>query len=150
MLMLAKIGLGISGTLAVATGYTLHEGMVRVSVDEHRANGDHVHVLVPAALIPVAMKLAPRHAMANAARQAGPWMPTVQSIARELRKFPDAEFVEVRDADEHVIIHTQNGNLLVDVESPDETVHVACPLATIEHISEEISISPASDPSKPD
>ena len=146
MLMLAKIGLGISGTLAVATGYTLHEGMVRVSVDEHRANGDHVHLIVPAALIPVAMKFAPRHAMANAARQAGPWLPTVQRIAEELRKLPDAELVEVRDADEHVVIHTQNGKLLVDVESPDETVHVACPLSTIEHISEEISSSRALDP----
>src|ERR1700756_5230132 len=59
MLMLAKIGLGISGTIAVAAGYTVHEGMVRVSVDEHRANGDHVHLVVPAALIPMAMKLAP-------------------------------------------------------------------------------------------
>ena len=150
MLMLAKIGLGISGTLAVAAGYTFHEGMVRVSVDEHRANGDHVHLVVPAALIPVAVRFAPRHTMQNAARQAGPWMPTVKRIAEELRKYPDAELVEVRDAEEHVVIHTQNGTLLVDVESPEETVHVACPLATIEDISEEISVPPASDASKSD
>jgi hypothetical protein len=139
MLILAKIGLGITGALALTAGYTLREGMVRVSVDEHRAHGDHVHLMVPAALIPVAMKLAPRNAMEDAARQAGPWLPTVQSIAKELRRLPDAEYVEVRDADEHVFIRTQNGKLLIDVESPDETVHVACPLATIEHISEEIS-----------
>ena len=144
MLMLAKIGLGICGTLAVATGYTLHDGMVRVSVDEHRANGDHVHLVVPAALIPVAMRFAPRHSMQNAARQAGPWLPTVQRIAEELRNYPDAELVEVRDANEHVVIHTQNGTLLVDVDSPGETVHVACPLSTIEHISEEIAHSSSS------
>jgi hypothetical protein len=150
MLILAKIGLGITGTLALAAGYTLQEGMVRVSVDEHRANGDHVHLMVPAALIPVAMRLAPRDAMENAARQAGSWLPTVQSIAKELRRLPDAEYVEVRDADEHVFIHTQNGKLLIDVESPDETVHVACPLATIEHISEEIAARHASDGSMSD
>ena len=150
MLILAKIGLGITGTLAVAAGYTMHEGMVRVSVDEHRANGDHVHLMVPAALIPVAMKLAPRDAMQDAARQAGPWMPLVQQFAKELSKFPNAELVEVRDADEHVVIHTQNGKLLIDVESSDETVHVACPLATIEHISEEIADSPAANPSGSD
>ena len=150
MLMLAKIGLGISGALAVATGYTFHEGMVRVSVDEHRADGDHVHLVVPAALIPVAMRLAPRHSMKDAVRQAGPWLPTVQLLAEELRKFPDAELVEVRDADEHVVIQTQNGRLLVDVESPDETVHVACPLATIEHISEEISEAAAAKTGKSD
>ena len=150
MLMLAKIGLGISGTLAVAAGYTFHERMVRVSVDEHRANGDHVHLVVPAAFIPVAMRFAPRNAMQNAPRQAGPWMPMVQRIAQELRKYPDAEFVEVRDAEEHIVIYTQNGKLLVDVESPEETVHVACPLTTIEHISEEISVPPVSDASKSD
>ena len=149
MLMLAKIGLGISGTLAVAAGYTFHEGMVRVSVDEHRANGDHVHLVVPAAFIPLAMRFAPRNAMQNAARQAGPWMPMVQRIAQELRKYPDAEFVEVRDAEEHIVIHTQNGKLLVDVESPEETVHVACPLTTIELISEEL-VPPVSDASKSD
>jgi len=143
MLMLAKIGLGISGTIAVATGYTLHEGMVRVSVDEHRAHGDHVHVLVPAALIPVAMKFAPQRAMDRAARHAGPWLPTIQRIAQELRNYPDAELVDVRDADEHVVIHTQNGKLLIDVDSPDETVHVACPLTTIGHISGEIAQSRA-------
>jgi hypothetical protein len=148
MLILAKIGLGVSGALAVAAGCTFHEGMVRVSVDEHRANGDHVHVVVPAALIPLAMRFAPRHTMQNAARQAGPWLPTVRRIAEQLRKYPDAELVEVRDADEHVVIHTQNGKLLVDVESPAETVHVACPLATIEDISEEISVSRASEKSK--
>jgi hypothetical protein len=147
MLILAKVGLGITGALALTAGYTLHEGMVRVSVDEHRANGDHVHLFVPAALIPVAMRLAPRDAMQDAARQAGPWLPTIESIAKELRKFPDAELVEVRDANEHVVIHTQNGKLLIDVESPNETVHVACPLATIEHISEEISDLPRSHPS---
>ena len=146
MLMVAKIGLGISGTLALATGYTFHEGTVRVSVDEHHLNGDHVHLVVPAALIPVAMRLAPSHALKDAARQAGPWLPTIQSIAKELRNFPDTEFVEVRDADEHVVIRTQNGKLLVDVESEDETVHIACPLATIEHISQEIADSRASDP----
>jgi hypothetical protein len=85
--------------------------------------------------------------MQDAARQAGPWLPTIESIAKELRKFPDAELVEVRDANEHVVIHTQNGKLLIDVESPNETVHVACPLATIEHISEEISDLPRSHPS---
>ena len=147
MLILAKVGLGITGALALTAGYTLHEGMVRVSVDEHRANGDHVHLFVPAALIPVAMRLAPRDAMQDAARQAGPRLPTIESIAKELRKFPDAELVEVRDANEHVVIHTQNGKLLIDVESPNETVHVACPLATIEHISEEISDLPRSHPS---
>jgi hypothetical protein len=135
---LAKLGLGLGGTIVLATGYSFHEGVIRVSVDEHRANGKHLHLVVPAALVPIGVRLAPQHAMEDAARQAGPWLPTVRLIAKELRKLPDAELVEVRGTDEHVRIHTQDGKLLVDVESPRETVHIACPLATVEHISEGI------------
>ena len=51
MLLLAKIALGVTGGLTLAAGYTFHEGMVRVSVDEHGPKGDHVHLMVPAALI---------------------------------------------------------------------------------------------------
>ena len=138
MMWLAKLGLGLGGTIVLAAGYSFHEGVIRVSVDEHRANGEHLHLVVPAALVPVAVRLAPQHAMEDAARQAGPWLPTVRRIAKELRKLPDAELVEVRDADEHVRIRTQDGKLLLDVESPRETVHVACPLTTIEDIFEGI------------
>jgi hypothetical protein len=141
MLLLAKIGLGVTGALTLAASYTFHEGMIRVSVDEHRANGDHVHLMVPAALVPAAVHLAPRHAIEDAARQAGPWMPVVQEIAKELRNYPNAELVEVQDENEHVVVRTESGGLRIDVDSPDETVHVACPLRTIEHISEQLARS---------
>lgn len=147
MLLLAKLGLGITGALTLAAGYTFHEGMVRVSVDEHRPNGDHVHLMVPAALIPAALHLAPHHSVQAVARRAGPWMPVVQEVAKELRSYPDTQLVEVQDENEHVIIHTQSGKLLIDVDSPDETVHVACPLSTIEHISDQIAeMSPRTPP----
>lgn len=139
MLLLAKIALGVTGGLTLAAGYTFHEGMVRVSVDEHGPNGHHVHLMVPAALIPPALHLAPRHSLEDAASQAGPWMPTVREIAKELRNYPDAELVEVRDENEHVVIRTKNGTLLIDVDSPDETVHVACPLSMIEDVSDQIA-----------
>ena len=139
MLLLAKLTLGVTGAMTLAAGYTFHEGLVRVSVDEHRPNGDHVHIMVPAALIPAAMHLAPRHSMQDAARQAGPWMPVVHQIVRELAKYPNAQLVEVQDENEHVVIRTESGTLRIDVDSPDETVHVACPLSTIEHISDQFA-----------
>jgi len=141
MLFLAKLGLGITGALTLAAGYTFHEGLVRVSVDEHRPNGDHIHLMVPAALIPAALHLAPRHSLESSLRQAGPWMPVVQQVAKELRNYPDTQFVEVQDENEHVLIRTEGGALRIDVDSPDETVHVACPLSTIEHVSEQLAES---------
>ena len=139
MLLLAKLTLGFTGAMTLAAGYTFHEGLVRVSVDEHRPNGDHVHVMVPAALIPAALHLAPRHSLDQAAQQAGPWMPVVQEVTKELRNYPDTEFVEVQDENEHVVVRTEKGTLRIDVDSPEETVHVACPLSTIEHVSEQLA-----------
>ncbi|MGA2481977.1 MAG: hypothetical protein ABSF92_02525 [Candidatus Acidiferrales bacterium] len=137
-MLLAKVALGLGGTFVLAGAYSFHEGVIRVSVDEHRATGEHLHLVVPAALVPVAMRLAPQHAMEDAARQAGPWLPTVRRIAKELRKLPDAELVEVRDAEQFTRVRTQDGKLLLDVEGPGETVHIACPLVTVEHLSDEI------------
>jgi ferredoxin-NADP reductase len=62
----------------------------------------------------------------------------VRALSKELKKYPDAELVEVEDANQHVRIRTHNGRLLIDVNAPDETVHVACPLAMIEDVSRQL------------
>ena len=55
MILLAKVGLGVVSTLAVAGIYTFREGVVRVDVDEYRENGSHVHLWLPAAAIPISV-----------------------------------------------------------------------------------------------
>ena len=135
-MLLAKIGLGFFGTVAVAGAYTFHEGIMRV--DEDRVDGRHVHVWVPAAIVPMAMHVVPSRHLKHAVAQAGPWLPTVRALSKELKKYPDAELVEVEDANQHVRIRTHNGRLLIDVTAPDETVHVACPLAMIEDVSRQL------------
>jgi hypothetical protein len=61
-----------------------------------------------------------------------------------LKKYPDAVFVDVRDAgaNEHVRISTHNGRLLIDVDQPDEHVHVACPLAMMRDMANELEANP--------
>ena len=135
-MLLAKIGLGFFGTVAVAGAYTFHEGIMRV--DEDRVDGRHVHVWVPAAIVPMAMHVVPSRHLKHAVAQAGPWLPTVRALSKELKKYPDAELVEVEDANQHVRIRTQHGRLLIDVNAPDETFHVACPLAMIEDVSRQL------------
>ncbi|MGA2811676.1 MAG: hypothetical protein ABSG16_09775 [Candidatus Acidiferrum sp.] len=139
MILLAKVGLGFVGTLAVAGVYTFREGVMRVDVDEHRADGSHLHLWLPAAAVPMAMHFVPQHAMDNAARQAREYMPVAHTAAHELGKLPDSVLLEVEDADEHVVIGTHNGAIKIDVSEPDEEVHVLCPLATIEDVTAEIA-----------
>jgi hypothetical protein len=119
--------------MVLAGAYTFHDGIVRVDEDNH--DGRHVHVWVPAAIVPMAMHVVPRHNLEHAARQVRPWLPTLRALTKELEKYPNAVFVDVQDReDQHVQIRTQGGKLLIDVDQPDEHVHVACPLAMMREV----------------
>ena len=136
-MLFAKLALGFCGTIVLAGTYTFHEGVLRV--DEDHGDGRHVHVWVPAAIVPMALHVVPRHRLERATARARPWLPTLRALTKELKKYPEAEFVEVRDGNEHVQIRTHNGKLLIDVTEPGENVHVVCPLAMIEDISGQLA-----------
>jgi hypothetical protein len=143
MIFLAKAALALGGTVVMAGAYTFHEGVIRVDVDESRGDGAHVHVWVPATVVPMALHLAPKQKLREGLQQAQPFMPTVRALTKGLQKYPNAEFVEVIDENQHIIISTENGKLRIDVDSPDEHVHIACPLATIRDVAEQLeSASP--------
>ena len=136
-MLLANLALGVGATIVLAGVYTLHDGVMRV--DEDNSNGRHVRVWAPAAIVPMAMHFVPRHNMQHAAQQVRPWLPTLRALTKELEKYPNAEFVDVRDGgDQHVRISTHNGKLLIDVDQPDEHVHVACPLAVMRDVADEL------------
>jgi len=135
-MILAKLALGFCGTVAVAGVYTFHEGVMRV--DEDRYDGRHVHVWVPAAIVPMALHLVPSRHFEHALEHAGPWLPTLRELTKQLKRYREADFLEVQDGRQHVHIRTHQGKLLIDVTQPDETVHVACPLVMIEDIAREL------------
>lgn len=135
MILLAKAALGIGGALVLAGAYTLHEGVIRVDVDEYHAGGSHVHLLVPAAMVPMAMHFVPQHQLQDASRQAREFLPLTHELIKELKQFPDAEFVEVKDIRDHVQIRTHGGKLQIDVDDPDENVHLLVPLSTLDDVA---------------
>jgi hypothetical protein len=137
-MLFANLALGVVGTIALAGAYTFHDGVMRV--DEEHSGERHVHVWVPAAIVPMALHVVPGRHLKQALEQARPWLPTIRALTKELEKYPNAEFVDVRDRreNEHVRIRTYNGKLLIDVDEPDEHVHVACPLAAIREVAEEL------------
>ena len=138
MMLLAKAALGIGSTLVLAGAYTFHEGVIRIDVDEYRNGGSHVHMWVPAAAVPMAMHFIPAYHMQHAAEHAREFMPIAHAIAKELKKFPDANFVEVIDGEQHVQIQTHEGKLQIDVSEPGEEVHLLIPLSTIEDVTSQL------------
>ncbi len=137
-MLLAKMAVGLGGTLALAGVYTFREGVIRVDVDEYHANGSHVHFGVPAAAVPMAMHLTPQEYLQEAGEEVRPWLPTVLAFTKELKRLPDADLVEVRDKESHVEIRTWHGKLQIDVDDPSEKVHIVCPLETIEDVTSEL------------
>ena len=122
MLLLAKAALGIGGTLVLAGAYTFHEGVIRVDIDEFRDGGSHVHMM-------------------HAAEHACEFVPLAHAIVKELKKFPDADLIEVDDGEQHVRIRTHEGKLQIDVVDPAETVHLLLPLSTLDDVTSQLEAS---------
>jgi hypothetical protein len=132
----------LTGTTVVTGGVmTYNAGAVKVSVDENRPGGDHVHLFVPAVMVSPALRLIPEEELRKHAREIQPWLPAIKIASRELAKCPDGILVEVIDTDEHVTITKQGGALVVDVKSADENVHVAVPLQMIHSVAERLESS---------
>ena len=138
MMLLAKAALGFTGTLALAGAYTFHEGVIRVDVDEYRAGGTHVHMWMPAAAVPLAMHLVPQEHLREAAEHSREALPIAHAIVKELKKYPDVELVEVVDGQQHIQIGTRHGKLQIDVEAPDQNVHLLLPLSTLEDVTRQL------------
>ena len=138
MMVLAKAALGVGGALVLAGAYTFHEGVIRIDVDEYSRGGSHVHVWVPAAAVPMMMHLVRKQHLQCAARQARDFLPLTHAVINELKRFPDATFVEVKDSTDHVLIHTYKGKLDIDVDDPGEKVHLLVPLSTLDDVTEQL------------
>ena len=142
--MFAKVMAGMLGTTALAGAYVVHEGAVRVAVDEQKPGGTHLHLIVPAAAVPLCLKIVPDEKLREASAEARPWLPAIRVASAELARLPDTELVEVRDGEEHVRIAKRGALLLIDVQSPDEKIHVSFPLKTVDQVCRQLeSLRPA-------
>ena len=142
MLILAKAALGLCGTMALATVYTFQEGVVRVDVDENFSGGSHVHFWVPAKAVSAGMHVMPRHNLRQAAQQARPYLPLLRQLSKELPKYPNTVFVDVKDNEEHIRIMTVDGKLCIDATQKDELVHVTVPVAVIRDVANNLEEIP--------
>jgi hypothetical protein len=138
MMLLAKAALGVGGTIVLAGAYTFHEGVIRIDVDEHRAGGSHVHMWLPAAAVPMAMHLVPQKHLREAAEHSREALPIAHAIVKELKKYPDVELVDVVDRRQHVQIRTRGGKLQIDLEGPDQNVHLLLPLSTLDDVTRQL------------
>jgi hypothetical protein len=137
MILVAKVALAFSGTIAAAGAYTLHDGVAQVQVDDN--HGTHIHIWAPAAIVPMAMHIVPKNQLHKFPHDAQQAIPILRVLAKELQNYPNTEFVEVRDSDTHVVVRTVGSKVVVDVVDPENKVHVVCPLAMIQDVVESLN-----------
>jgi hypothetical protein len=141
MLLLAKAALGMGGALVLAGAYTFREGVIRIDVDEQHPGSDHVHLWLPAAVVPMAMHFVPKNHLCEAAGHAREFLPLTHVLIKELKRFPDATFVEITGSNDHVLIRTQGGKLQIDVNEPGENAHLLVPLSTLEDVAKQLEVN---------
>lgn len=139
MLLLAKIGMGFMGTILVGGAIVSSEGFIHVKVHEKQTDGTHLSLIVPAMIVPLAIKFVPREHLREASANLQQFMPVVDAAISGLADCPDGPLVEVEDQDSHVTVIKSGGSIVVDADDPDETVHVAVPLRATKAAIDEIA-----------
>jgi hypothetical protein len=128
---------------ALAGGALVYDmGGVWISVKAKKPGGENIRLVVPAAVGPVALWLAPKKDIRKAAKDARPWLPAIKAAAEELRNCPDGPLVEVTNPNEKVRIAKQGGALVIDVDDPNETVHVSVPLKAVGIMAAQLEAMP--------
>ncbi|HKF53079.1 MAG TPA: hypothetical protein VKB26_12265 [Candidatus Acidoferrales bacterium] len=139
MLLLAKIGVGFMGTILVGGAIVSSEGFIHVKVNEKQTNGTHVSFIVPAMIMPLAVRFVPRHDLRDASANMQQYMPVIDAAISGLADCADGTLVEVIDSDSHVTVVKSGGSIVVDADDPGETVHVAVPLRATKATLDEIA-----------
>jgi hypothetical protein len=128
MVLLAKLGIGVLATAVAGGAAVSSEGFIHLSVHEKRPGGHNINLIVPAAVVPVALHFVPRQSLAGPTENLQQYLPVIDAAVPALEDCPDGVLVEVIDPAGHVLITKSGGSIIIDVNDPGETVHVSVPL----------------------
>ena len=139
MIFLAKLGIGAMSTVLVAGAALSSEGFIHVRVHEKQADGTHLNLIVPAALVSTSIRFVPSARLAEASQNVRPYLPIIDAAIPALEDCPDGVFVEVTDNDEHVVVAKRGSSIVVDVNDHGDIVHVSVPLRAAQSSIHEIA-----------
>lgn len=128
------------GGYLLAGAYVYRLGAVSISVIEKRPGGEHVRLFVPGAAITPSLNLIPENTWKEKSRDLQPWLPVVRKAARALEGVADGVLVEVESPEARVNVAKHTSALVIDVDTPEESVHVSVPLPLVESVAEKLQI----------
>lgn len=146
-----KIVLGIAaGVLILLFGLTFagaaavyEAGSIAVHVHEKHGNRTSIHLWIPAVFVHAGLMVVPdvqwQKARHDDCRELRKWWPIVESSLAGLSRCPDGEYVLVESDEENVRVAKIGGAVIVDVETPDESVHLSVPLGVVKSVARHLA-----------
>lgn len=132
-----KMLLGGLAAVPLMAGLLVYStGLAVVDVRENGPDGTRLIVPVPLALANVALWFVDDEITRIACPEFAEHREAAIRLARELRRAPDARFVEVERHGEHVTVDKSGDTLIVEVHDGDDEVLVRAPIAAIEELLE--------------
>lgn len=130
--VLGLICLGVTGA------YVYNAGIVVVEVSETGPDGSDISIKIPGALICGMIQVVPAKVFEEAKEEIRYAGPLIRAVCDKLADMPDFVLVEVQDGREHVEIAKRGNKLVVDVDSPDERVHIVVPFSVVKTAAKKI------------
>ncbi len=140
--MLTKIAiafLALTVSLIGATGVAVQQSGILLVQVEDKTEGLKIRLPVPVFLIRVALAFVPDEELEEARRELERVRPVLQEMLKSLEEIPDARLVEVENRRETVLVSKQGHNLIVEVETPSESVYVRIPVRGVRSLVSAIS-----------
>ena len=140
--MLTKIAiafLALTVSLIGATGVAVQQSGILLVQVEDKTEGLKIRLPVPVFLIRVALAFVPHEELEEARRELDRVRPVLQEMLKSLEEIPDARLVEVESRGETVLVSKQGHNLIVEVETPSESVYVRIPVHGVRSLVSAIS-----------
>jgi hypothetical protein len=134
--MLKIIAITLTGVMVLVcmmTFYAFQTGFAVINVHD-KVHGKRVFVPVPVGLMNLGLNMIPGEMLSQVNQELGPHRKIVQALATELENIPDTDFVEVQGKHERVLVSKSGGNLIIDVQTPEETVYVSVPIRSTGNI----------------
>lgn len=129
LLKITLIGLAIYLTVALAVAAVLQQTGVLVVKVQDKVNHKNVFVPVPMLMVNGAIHLIPDTKLDSARdRLDAQKIEWVMAATDELARCPDANFLEIQTATDQVLIAKRGSNLLFDVDTRENRVHVSVPI----------------------
>lgn len=105
-------------------------GVIEIDIRSKGAGGTDITGLrIPGPLAEAALVCVPGHLFCELDDEMGEWIPMMRKVCQALADQDDFTLVEVISGREMVRVRKEGNRLVVDVDTPDEQVHVKVPLS---------------------